>query len=131
MHSGRAPRTPATLGDTGREVWRGVWAAGAGAFNPRTDRMVIQRYCELHDRRAELLAVIGQDGLMTTGSMGQAVMHPALRFVESTEKELRAIEAVLGLSLEARLRLGLAANELDKVTLADILGGGEDDEYDD
>lgn len=130
VHSGRAPRVPASLGTEGKAVWRKVWEAGAGAYNPRTDGFVIQRYAELHDRRAELLAVIDVDGLTTEGSTGQVVMHPALRFVESTEKEMRAIEAVLGLSLEARLRLGLAASSLEKTTLADLLGGGDDD-YDD
>lgn len=110
-------------------LWRAVWAAGAGAYHPATDRFVIERYCSLHDRRAEMLAVIEADGLTTEGSTGQVVMHPALRHVESTEKEMRAIEAVLGLSLEARLRLGLAASSLERTTLADILGGG-DDEYD-
>jgi P27 family predicted phage terminase small subunit len=119
---------PAHLGDEGREVWRQVWAAGAGAYNPRTDRFVIARYCELHDRRAELLAVIEADGLTTEGSTGQTVMHPALRHVETTEREMRAIEAVLGLSLESRLRLGLAAGALEKTTLADILGGGDDED---
>jgi P27 family predicted phage terminase small subunit len=121
---------PASLGSDGKAVWRKVWEAGQGAYNPRTDSFAIQRYAELHDRRAELLAVIDADGLTTEGSMGQVVMHPALRFVESTEREMRAIEAVLGLSLEARLRLGLAASSLDKTTLADLLGGGGDDAYD-
>lgn len=55
VHAGRAPRDPAKLGDSGREVWREVWAVGAGAFNPPTDRFVIERCCEPHDRQAELL----------------------------------------------------------------------------
>lgn len=45
-HTGRAPRVPAHLRDAGREVWRTVWAAGDGAYNPSTDQFVIQRYCE-------------------------------------------------------------------------------------
>lgn len=131
VHSGRAPRVPASLGTEGKAVWRKVWEAGAGAYNPRTDGFVIQRYCELHDRRAELLDIVESDGMTTEGSTGQIVMHPAMRFIESTEKEMRAIEAVLGLSLEARLRLGLAASALPPTSLADILGGGGDDAYED
>jgi hypothetical protein len=57
-HTGRAPRVPARLGEAGREVWRAVWAAGDGAYHPSTDRFVIERYCELDDRRALLLAEI-------------------------------------------------------------------------
>ncbi|MCP3800190.1 phage terminase small subunit P27 family [Allokutzneria sp. A3M-2-11 16] len=111
----------------GRDVWRAVWAAGAGVYNPASDRFVITRYAELHDRRAELLAEIDADGLTTVGSMGQPVMHPALRFVESTEKELRAIETTLGLNLESRLRLGLAASGITERSLADLLGDLDDD----
>lgn len=121
VHSGRAPRVPAKLGPVGKDVWREVWAAGDGAYHPQTERFVIERYCELHDRRAALLAEIGRDGLMAVGSMGQTVMHPALRYVESTEKELRAIESTLGLNLEARLRLGIAAKAVGKQSLEDFL----------
>src|SRR5690606_8259375 len=92
-----------------------VWSAGMGAYSPETDRNVILRYCELHDRRAELLAQIETDGYMPEGYNGQPVIHPALRFVESTEKELRAIEDAIGFTPEARLRLGLVAAEARKV----------------
>ncbi|RSM66636.1 phage terminase small subunit P27 family [Amycolatopsis sp. WAC 01376] len=126
VHSGRAPRVPAKLGDVGREIWRAVWAAGEGAYLPATDRFVIERYCELHDRRAALLREVEIDGLTTVGSTGQTVIHPALRYVESTEKELRAIETTLGLNLEARLRLGIAANAARRTTLDDILGDPDD-----
>ncbi|MGO1050734.1 phage terminase small subunit P27 family [Crossiella sp. CA198] len=126
VHTGRAPRVPAGLGDAGREVWRAVWAAGDGAYHPQTDRWVIARYCELHDRRVALLALVERDGLTVVGSTGQTVMHPALRHVENTEREMRAIESVLGLSLEARLRLGIAANTVKRSTLDDLLGGLDD-----
>ncbi|MFD8496196.1 phage terminase small subunit P27 family [Amycolatopsis sp. NPDC059657] len=127
VHVGRAPRVPAKLDDVGREVWRAVWAAGDGAYHPATDRFVIERYCELHDRRAALLREVEIDGLTTVGSTGQTVIHPALRYVESTEKEMRAIETTLGLNLEARLRLGIAANAARRTTLEDILGSPDDD----
>ncbi|MGW4829539.1 phage terminase small subunit P27 family [Amycolatopsis japonica] len=126
VHSGRAPRVPAKLGDVGREIWRAVWAAGEGAYLPATDKFVIERYCELHDRRAALLREVEIDGLTTVGSTGQTVIHPALRYVESTEKEMRAIETTLGLNLEARLRLGIAANAARRTTLDDILGDPDD-----
>lgn len=126
VHTGRAPRVPAHLREAGREVWRAVWAAGEGAYHPSTDRFVIERYCELHDRRAALLGEIERDGLTTLGSTGQTVMHPALRHVETTEREMRAIESVLGLSLEARLRLGIAASAIKKTSLEDLLGDLDD-----
>ncbi|MFE2245259.1 phage terminase small subunit P27 family [Streptomyces lavendulae] len=115
MYEGRAPRAPAALGSTGRDIWRAVWQAGSGAYSPDTDRNLILRYAELYDRRATLLDAVDADGLMTIGSTGQPVVHPAMRYVESTEKELRAIETVIGFTPEARMRLGLVAAEARKV----------------
>ncbi|MFJ8386211.1 phage terminase small subunit P27 family [Streptomyces sp. NPDC094438] len=115
VHEGRAPRVPSHLKNIGRDVWRAVWAAGSGAYSPDTDRNVILRYAELHDRRAALLAVVDNDGLMTIGSTGQPAVHPAMRYVESTERELRAIETVIGFTPEARMRLGIVAAEARRV----------------
>lgn len=115
VYEGRAPRVPAHLGPTGKDVWRNVWSAGMGAYSPETDRNVITRYCELHDRRDVLLAEVTRDGLTQEGSTGQIVAHPLLRYVESTEKELRTIETAIGFTPEARLRLGLVAAEARKV----------------
>lgn len=115
VYEGRAPRAPGHLGTAGKEVWRNVWQAGSGAYSPDTDRNVILRYAELHDRRAVLLDQVEADGLTQAGSTGQLVAHPLLRFVESTERELRAIETAIGFTPEARLRLGLVAAEARKI----------------
>ncbi|MFF7990344.1 phage terminase small subunit P27 family [Kitasatospora xanthocidica] len=115
VHEGRAPRVPAHLGKVGREAWRTVWTAGQGAYSPETDRYIILRYCELQDRRAELLAVVAADGFMSEGYNGQPVAHPMLRYVESTEKELRSIETAIGFTPEARMRLGIVAAEARRV----------------
>ncbi|MFE5621735.1 phage terminase small subunit P27 family [Streptomyces virginiae] len=115
VYEGRAPRAPASLGSVGRDIWRAVWQAGSGAYSPDTDRNLILRYAELYDRRASFLAAVDAEGLMTIGSTGQPVVHPAMRYVESTEKELRAIETVIGFTPEARMRLGLVAAEARKV----------------
>ncbi|MFJ3339974.1 phage terminase small subunit P27 family [Streptomyces diastaticus] len=115
VYEGRAPRSPGHLGAVGKEVWRNVWQAGSGAYSPDTDRNVILRYAELHDRRAELLSQVMADGLTQEGSTGQLVAHPLLRYVESTERELRAIETAIGFTPEARMRLGLVAAEARKV----------------
>ncbi|MFF3557331.1 phage terminase small subunit P27 family [Streptomyces tsukubensis] len=111
VHEGRAPRVPTHLRAQGREVWRAVWQAGSGAYSPDTDRNIIMRYAELHDRRADLLALIDAEGLSVVGSTGQPAIHPAMRYVETTERELRAIETVIGFTPEARMRLGIAAAE--------------------
>jgi len=115
VYEGRAPRVPAHLKAAGREVWRAVWQAGMGAYSPDTDRNIILRYAELHDRRAALLADVEAEGFTQVGSTGQPVAHPLLRFVESTERELRAIETAIGFTPEARMRLGLVAAEARKI----------------
>ncbi|QBZ73371.1 terminase small subunit [Streptomyces phage Heather] len=115
VYEGRAPRAPGHLGNTGKEIWRSVWQAGSGAYSPDTDRNLILRYAELYDRRSQLLDAVDADGLMTIGSTGQPVVHPAMRYVESTEKELRAIETVIGFTPEARMRLGIVAAEARKI----------------
>ncbi|WP_344031242.1 phage terminase small subunit P27 family [Streptomyces luteireticuli] len=106
---------PAHLKTSGREVWRAVWQAGAGAYSPDTDRNIILRYAELHDRRADFLALIDAEGLSVVGSTGQPAVHPAMRYVESTERELRAIETAIGFTPEARMRLGIVAAEARRV----------------
>lgn len=115
VYEGRAPRVPSHLKVPGREVWRAVWSAGQGAYSPETDRNVILRYAELHDRRAELLERLNTDGYVSEGYKGQPVAHPLLRYVESTERELRAIETQIGFNPESRLRLGIVAAEARKV----------------
>ncbi|MCX5153691.1 phage terminase small subunit P27 family [Streptomyces sp. NBC_00291] len=115
VYEGRAPRVPTHLRGPGREVWRAVWQAGGGAYSPETDRNVILRYAELHDRRADLLDLIHKEGLSVVGSTGQPAIHPAMRYVESTERELRAIENAIGFTPEARMRLGIVAAEARRV----------------
>jgi P27 family predicted phage terminase small subunit len=121
VHTGRAPRVPANLGRHGKEVWRDIWQAGAGAYLPATDGYVIERYCELHDRRAAMLAEVEADGYTAVGSTGQTVAHPLLTHITAVERQMSGIEASLGLNLEARLRLGLAAGQVKKQSLDSFL----------
>ena len=105
------PDPPDNLEERGLEVWENLWAAGAGAYHGPTDRYVIERYCQLHDRRQALMEVLERDGFMILGSQGQDVLHPASRALDTVEKELRALEDRLGLNPESRARLSLAVIE--------------------
>ena len=104
------PDPPDSLGALGQELWPTVWELGGGVYQ-RSDYWVIERWCSLQERRRELLAVIAAEGMMCTGSTGQPVVHPALRMVDVIEGRLPNLEAVLGLSPEARMRLGISAVE--------------------
>jgi P27 family predicted phage terminase small subunit len=65
----------------------------------------------LQDRYAALLAAVARDGLLSVGSKGQTVVHPAARMLSDVERQLSSLEAVLGLTPESRLRLGISAIE--------------------
>ena len=108
-HAG-APDAPESLGDFGSVLWYDVWAAGGVAYNVKTDCYVIERYCSLSERRMELLDALS-GGFVTIGSQGQEVAHPAARLLSDVEKMMVALEDRLGLSPEARLRVGISAME--------------------
>ena len=105
------PPVPTHLTRKGKDVWRSVWAAGGDAYSVLTDANVIERYATLHDRRDELLTMLSDEGMVSVGSQGQQVLHPAARYIADVEKAMLGLEAVLGLTPEARLRLGISAIE--------------------
>ena len=104
------PDPPDTLGTMGRELWEAIWEIGRGIYQP-SDYWVVERWCSLQERRRELLAVIAAEGAMSQGAAGQPVVHPALKMVDTIEGRLPNLEAVLALTPESRMRLGLAAVE--------------------
>ena len=104
------PDPPDTLGEVGRELWRTIWSLGQGVYHD-SDYWILERWANLQERRMDLLALIRAEGLMTVGSQGQPVCHPALKLVDAIEGRLPGLDASLGLTPESRLRLGLQAVE--------------------
>jgi len=112
------PELPATLAELGfndktyaTTLWDDIWQTGHGFYRESTDKYIIERYVGLQVRRAKLIALLEIEGYVTLGSQGQEVAHPAARLLNDVEGKLPALEDRLGLSPEARLRLGLAAAE--------------------
>jgi P27 family predicted phage terminase small subunit len=112
------PKAPSSFKELSRpyrvqadSIWTAIWTAGHGFYNEATDLYVIERYVSLQVRRAMLMARLELDGYITEGSQGQDVAHPAARLLLDVEGKLPALEDRLGLSPEARLRLGLAVAE--------------------
>ena len=105
------PPTPSHLKSLGTDVWFATWAAGGDSYSPVTDAHVIERYAALHDRRQELMDMLKDEGMVTVGSTGQQVLHPAARFIAETEKMMSGLEDKLGMNPESRLRLGISAIE--------------------
>ena len=118
------PDPPSTLGTVGRTCWANVWTLGQGVYQP-TDTYVVERYCSLHERRHQLLVLVEAEGWLTTGSTGQVVVHPAAKMVSDIEGRLSTLEDRLGLTPEARLRLGITAVEHQSRLDAFLSEGGD------
>lgn len=103
------PPAPEHLGAVGRALWQAIWEAGGHAYKHDTDRWIVERYCSLQDRRHHFMEVLSREGFTTTGSQGQVVAHPAARLLADVEAKLTPLEDRLGLSPEARFRLGVGA----------------------
>lgn len=105
------PEPPRSLGAWGRKLWTDIWIAGSTAYQPLTDCHVVERYVSLQERRRDLLELLEKDGWLTEGSTGQLVIHPAAKLLDQIEGRLGPLEDRLGLSPEARLRLGISSVE--------------------
>ena len=117
------PDAPDTLGEYGRELWAETWNFGHGIYHG-SDYGVIERYCSMQEQRRQLLQIIEVDGLMSTGSTGQAILHPAFKAVHDINGRLLNIEGALGLTPEARARLGIATIEVQSKLDAFLQEGG-------
>jgi P27 family predicted phage terminase small subunit len=99
------PDPPASLGAVGGAVWATITQAGPYQDN---DAPVLERYCQLHDDRAVLLALVDTEGYIVAGSKQQPTAHPAIRLAHDIEAQMTQLESVLALNPDARARLGLA-----------------------
>ena len=117
------PDPPESLDSKGVELWNTVWSLGNGLYK-ETDYWVIERWADMQSRRHHLLSVIKSEGMMTVGSTGQPVVHPALKMVDAIEGRLPNLEAVLALTPESRARLGLQAIETQSKLDAFLSKGG-------
>jgi P27 family predicted phage terminase small subunit len=102
---GLTPDPPVSLGAVGSAVWTTIAQAGSYQDN---DAPVLERYCQLHDRRAVLLALVDTEGYSVAGSKQQPTAHPATRLARDIDAQMTQLESVLALNPEARARLGLA-----------------------
>jgi hypothetical protein len=83
------PRPPRGLAAAGKGLWTRMHEdlADDQEFSAK-ELELLRRACQLADREAGLQKIIDRDGLMTTGSTGQVVLHPAAQ-------ELRQVETAL------------------------------------
>lgn len=103
------PTAPEHLGLVGQHVWMRLWTNGAAWLSPSTDWDIIERLCQLHDERMELLSIIADEGRFVLGSQRQRVTHPAVAQLRAVETSMTGLEARCGFNPADRQRLGLKA----------------------
>jgi P27 family predicted phage terminase small subunit len=81
-------------------VWQAI--VRAGRYQDRDPR-ALERYCQLHDRRALLLALVDTEAYSVPGPKQQPTGHPAIRLALDLEAQMTRLEAVLALDLDDRL----------------------------
>ena len=118
------PDAPKDFTPFGRRLWIDIWTAGKNAYQPLTDCHVVERYVSLQQRRRDLLEILETEGWLSEGSTGQLVIHPAAKLLDSVEGKLGPLEDRLGLSPEARLRLGISSVEHKSKLEAFLMNGG-------
>ena len=87
---------PESLGAVGASVWKAIVKQGGPCMD--ADALVLERYCQLYDRRAVLLAFVDDEGYIAPGSMKQPAAHPAIQLAHDIERQMTALEAVLALN---------------------------------
>jgi P27 family predicted phage terminase small subunit len=89
---------PESLGAVGASVWKAIVKQGGPSMDG--DALALERYCQLHDRRAVLLALVDDEGYIAPGSKKQPTAHPAIQLAHDIERQMTALEAVLALNPE-------------------------------
>lgn len=85
--------TPRGLGAAGERLW----SALNGKYEFRVDELaVVERACRLSDRIAAMEAELG-DRTVSTGSMGQVVVHPLIPEIRAHTATLASLLRGLGL----------------------------------
>lgn len=108
---GATERLPASLRRSGRALWKAILAeVPSDSELDQRELALLERACSCADRIADLDALVKRDGLMTLGSAGQSVLHPAV-------SEARQQKLVL-LRLLSALNLNEAAEETPGVRQA-------------
>lgn len=100
----RVPDPPDHLGAEGRRRWEQVWSIADKWLVPSLDLGLLIRYCEGFDERTYWKGLL-RKGRMTTGSVGQPRVHPAVQELARLDDRLTRWEAELGFTPISRARL--------------------------
>ncbi|HEX7119134.1 MAG TPA: P27 family phage terminase small subunit [Longimicrobiales bacterium] len=114
-----APPAPAGLLKATRDEWDTFWRSElAQLVQAETDLVALERLFRLRDEERRAMRE-ARKARLVPGSMGQMVLNPLLKYAESLQKEIRALEDRFGMTPKARLALGIAFGEAAR-SLSDL-----------
>jgi P27 family predicted phage terminase small subunit len=115
------PKAPAGLGVAGRAEWRAAWR---GAWiDPGQHREVVAELCRLADDLVVYRKALSDHGVLVTEPIvsprgdvvgERLVPNPAEQMVRRTGRSIADLRAVLGLTPQAKARLGLVVLEAEQ-----------------
>lgn len=100
------PSPPDDLLPSTVESWNAYWADDVARAARPSHLPVITRLFLRYDERERAYRVVKENGRVTTGSQGQVVAHPLLKYIDSCDAEIRQLEDRLGLSPRGMAQLG-------------------------
>ena len=117
----QAPLPPDHLNDLGREVWSGVFTGfDRAVIDHQLDRLAVLRLAECAEDRAAARTLLVSLGPVLTepivspsgAVVGERIVpNPCADLVRKCDKEIDALSAALGLTPQARARLGLTISQ--------------------
>jgi P27 family predicted phage terminase small subunit len=126
---GEIPTVPKNLLRVTVESWEAYWQSEAAQLTKPEHRPIVERLFIRRDERERAYRTVRKQGRVAKGSQGQPVQHPLLKYIDACDQEIRALEASLGVSPQALLRLGAALTTPGR-TLDDINRTSEEDDDD-
>lgn len=115
------PPYPTSLLKVTKLLWDTYWRSGVSDVAGEVDLPIVERLHRRYDERERACRAIRKKdvGRLTKGSQGQLILHPLLKYIDNCEAEIRQLEDRLGLSPNARLKMGAtlagAKRTLDEV----------------
>ncbi len=102
----KSPVAPARLLKSTRSQWESFWVSPmASAVNVASDRPALDRLFTLYDERERAYRGYRKQRVVV-GSMGQPVLNPLGKLLQTYDAEIRQLEDRFGMSPKARLNLG-------------------------